>query len=48
MIGDRQPITLKVMADAGKIGSAQAVSMGLIVTELVTRASFASNMPQAA
>lgn len=38
MIGDSQPITLKVMADTGTIGSAQAVSMGLIVTELVINA----------
>jgi two-component sensor histidine kinase len=38
MIGEHQPIALKVMADAGKISSAQAVSMGLIVTELVINA----------
>jgi chemotaxis protein methyltransferase CheR len=37
MIGD-QPIMLQVMADEGAIGSAQAVSMGLIVTELVINA----------
>jgi two-component sensor histidine kinase len=38
MIGDSQPIILQVMADEGTIGSAQAVSMGLIVTELVINA----------
>src|SRR5476649_2743384 len=38
MIGENQPIKLKVIADAGAIGSAQAVSMGLIVTELVINA----------
>ena len=38
MIGESQPITLKVMADTGTLGSAQAVSMGLIVTELVINA----------
>jgi two-component sensor histidine kinase len=38
MIGERQPITLKVVAGEGTIGSAQAVSMGLIVTELVINA----------
>jgi two-component sensor histidine kinase len=38
MIGEDQPITLQVIADGGKIGSAQAVSMGLIVTELVINA----------
>jgi chemotaxis protein methyltransferase CheR len=38
MIGEGQPITLQVMADGGTIGSAQAVSMGLIVTELVINA----------
>lgn len=38
MIGDTQPITLKVMAHAGKIGSDKAVSIGLIVTELVINA----------
>ena len=35
MIGESRPITLKVHADAGKVMSHQAVSMGLIVTELV-------------
>ena len=38
MIGDSQPIILQVIADEGTIGSAQAVSMGLIVTELVINA----------
>jgi two-component sensor histidine kinase len=38
MIGENQPIKLKVIADAGQIDSAQAVSMGLIVTELVINA----------
>ena len=38
MIGERQPITLDVHAQAGTATSAQAVSMGLIVTELVLNA----------
>jgi two-component sensor histidine kinase len=38
MIGDNQPITLKVVADHGVIGSDKAVSIGLIVTELVINA----------
>ena len=38
MVGENQPITLKVLADEGEISSAQAVSMGLIVTELVINA----------
>jgi chemotaxis protein methyltransferase CheR len=38
MIGEHQPIELKVIADGGLISSAQAVSMGLIVTELVINA----------
>ena len=38
MIGDSQPIVLKVIADEGRIGSGQAVSIGLIVTELVINA----------
>lgn len=37
MIGD-QPIRLQVVADKGKATSAQAVSLGLIVTELVINA----------
>jgi PAS domain S-box-containing protein len=35
MIGESRPITVKVVADAGTVVSNQAVSMGLIVTELV-------------
>jgi chemotaxis protein methyltransferase CheR len=35
MIGESRTITLKVDSDAGKVASHQAVSMGLIVTELV-------------
>jgi PAS domain S-box-containing protein len=38
MIGDRRAITLKVVADAGAVTSEQAVSIGLIVTELVINA----------
>jgi PAS domain S-box-containing protein len=38
MIGDSRPITLKVEADAGTVVSHQAVSVGLIVTELVMNA----------
>jgi chemotaxis protein methyltransferase CheR len=38
MIGGRQPPTLTVIADGGMIGSAEAVSLGLIVTELVINA----------
>jgi chemotaxis protein methyltransferase CheR len=38
MIGEEQSILLAVAADKGRIGSAQAVSMGLIVTELVINA----------
>jgi chemotaxis protein methyltransferase CheR len=38
MIGEDQPIVLKVIADAGRIGSDKAVSIGLIVTELVINA----------
>ncbi|MDB5482327.1 MAG: histidine kinase [Caulobacteraceae bacterium] len=38
MIGDDQPIALKVIADHGMIGSDKAVSIGLIVTELVINA----------
>jgi chemotaxis protein methyltransferase CheR len=35
MIGEGRPGMLKVLADDGKLVSAQAVSLGLIVTELV-------------
>jgi len=38
MVGDTQPIAVKVMAHAGKIDSDKAVSLGLIVTELVINA----------
>ena len=38
MIGDSRPISLKVDADAGTVASHQAVSIGLIVTELVMNA----------
>ncbi len=38
MIGEGQPIQVKVTADAGTIGSDKAVSLGLIVTELVINA----------
>jgi hypothetical protein len=38
MIGERRPITLEVHAQAGSATSEQAVSMGLIVTELVLNA----------
>jgi len=38
MIGDSHPMTLRVEADHGMIGSDKAVSMGLIVTELVINA----------
>jgi chemotaxis protein methyltransferase CheR len=38
MIGDSRPISLKVEADAGTAVSAEAVSIGLITTELVINA----------
>ena len=38
MIVESQPITVKVMADKGRIGSDKAVSLGLIVTELLINA----------
>ena len=38
MIGDSRPISLKVEADAGAAMSRDAVSIGLIVTELVMNA----------
>jgi chemotaxis protein methyltransferase CheR len=38
MIAENQPITLTVVADQGHLGSAQVVSIGLIVTELVINA----------
>jgi two-component sensor histidine kinase len=38
MVGEDQPIAVKVVSDIGHIGSAKAVSLGLIVTELVINA----------
>ena len=38
MVGENQPITIEVMAEEGMIDSAKAVSIGLIVTELVINA----------
>ena len=38
MIGEDQPIALTVIADEGRIGSDKAVSIGLLVTELVINA----------
>ncbi len=38
MIRENSPITLKVVCDAGAVPSEQAVSLGLIVTELVMNA----------
>jgi two-component sensor histidine kinase len=38
MIGDTRPISLKVLAEGGTASSTQAVSLGLIVTELVINA----------
>jgi chemotaxis protein methyltransferase CheR len=38
MIGESQPIALDVVADQGRIASDKAVSIGLIVTELVINA----------
>ena len=38
MIGEAEHVRLEVVADEGRLGSAQAVSIGLIVTELVINA----------
>ena len=38
MVGESQPVTLNVNCDVGMIASAHAVSIGLIVTELVINA----------
>lgn len=38
MVGDSRPIVIKVAADAGEIESSEAVSVGLIVTELLINA----------
>jgi chemotaxis protein methyltransferase CheR len=38
MIGDSQPIAVRVTADMGTVESGQAVSLGLIVTELLINA----------
>jgi two-component sensor histidine kinase/PAS domain-containing protein len=38
MIGDRRPLAIKVQATSGRAVSAEAVSLGLIVTELVINA----------
>jgi chemotaxis protein methyltransferase CheR len=38
MIAEDQPITVRVVADKGRIGSDKAVGLGLIVTELIINA----------
>jgi chemotaxis protein methyltransferase CheR len=38
MIGDMRPVSIRVLAEAGKVSSNEAVSIGLIVTELVINA----------
>src|SRR6202030_4414284 len=38
MIGDYRPTTLKVTSDGGSVTSREAVSLGLIVTELILNA----------
>jgi len=38
MIGERRPLSVKVQATTGEVVSSEAVSLGLIVTELVINA----------
>jgi two-component sensor histidine kinase len=38
MIGDSRPISVKVEADVGAVASSEAISMGLVTTELVINA----------
>ena len=38
MVGDRRPISIKVQTTSGRAVSSEAVSLGLIVTELVINA----------
>ena len=38
MIGERRPLSVKVQATTGGVASSEAVSLGLIVTELVINA----------
>jgi two-component sensor histidine kinase len=50
MVGDDAPVTIKVLADGSTISSAETVSIGLIVTELVINAlkhAFVADTPAA-